>query len=353
MSFPSPVGGTPYPEDFAPCVIFAILYGLLVPLLVFRCCDARSRTTLLIGTACYIIERVILFSFRAHQASHDSWRFSTGIMTWMQVDFGLGFIGIANDLVNISRCLLINPTYGSDTYAQSPSAESNPPAYMPQRRPLLGSGYFAGEPLPGTPDHPRQRFWSRRFSDFTNLAFLAAIVPGILSSSRYGSAVNGLTKSSFVMSLRYVSAGIGLFLALLLVSSAVWARLNMPRVSKRGADIIIGVSTLMCVIAIYRMGVMFNTTTSLDSRAPGALNSPGSKALFYIFHILPEWMAALILFGFNIRQMLGTGKWGDWRWKDETAKEKTKREAKEAKREAKWRQKPANSDKVATESINA
>ncbi|KAF8882720.1 hypothetical protein BD779DRAFT_913470 [Infundibulicybe gibba] len=207
MSFPSPVGGTPDTKDFAPCVIFAILYGLLVPLLVFRFYDARSRTTLLIGTACHIIARVVLFSSRAHQASHESRRFSTGLITWAQLDFGLGFISIASGLVNIVRCLLVNPTYGSDTYAQSPAAGSNPPAYMPQRRPLLGSGYFTGEPLPGTSDHPRQRFWSRRFSEFNNLAFFAAIVPGILSSSKYDSAVNGHTKSSFVMSLRQ-----GLFL---------------------------------------------------------------------------------------------------------------------------------------------
>lgn len=77
---------------------------------------------------------------------------------------------------------------------------------------------------------------------------------------------------------------------------------------------------------------MFNTSTSLLSVAPGNLNSSGAKACFYIFHVLPEWMLNLILVSVNVRKTLGTGIWGDWRYRDETEIEKTKREAKEAKK---------------------
>lgn len=80
---------------------------------------------------------------------------------------------------------------------------------------------------------------------------------------------------------------------------------------------------------------MFHTTVSLSSTAPGSLNSSGAKASFYILHVLPEWLSNAILFTFNIRQMLGTGIFGDWRDHDETEKERVKREAREAKREAK------------------
>lgn len=73
--------------------------------------------------------------------------------------------------------------------------------------------------------------------------------------------------------------------------------------------------------------------------APDSLNSPGAKACFYIFHVLPEWMSNLILVSVNVRKILGTGVWGDWRSKDETEKQKKKREEKDAKKMEKQKQK--------------
>lgn len=78
---------------------------------------------------------------------------------------------------------------------------------------------------------------------------------------------------------------------------------------------------------------MWLKTTSLT--APSPLNTPSAKALFYVFHVLPEWLASLILFGDNIRKTFGTGLSGDFRLWDETEKERAKRLARVAKREAK------------------
>ena len=78
---------------------------------------------------------------------------------------------------------------------------------------------------------------------------------------------------------------------------------------------------------------MWIRTTSLS--APSALNMPTAKAAFYIFHVLPEWLATLILFGDNIRKSFGTGLVGDVRYRDETEKEREKREKREAKRKEK------------------
>jgi len=68
---------------------------------------------------------------------------------------------------------------------------------------------------------------------------------------------------------------------------------------------------------------------------PNPLNSSSAKTLFYTFHVLPEWLAVCILFSENVRKTFGTGMLGDWRIKDETEKQKTKRLAKEAAEEAK------------------
>jgi hypothetical protein len=82
---------------------------------------------------------------------------------------------------------------------------------------------------------------------------------------------------------------------------------------------------------------MFHTTTSITSTALGSLNSTGAKASFYILHVLPEWLSNVLLFSFNIRQMYGTGMFGDWRNEDETLKERAKREKKELRKAEKRR----------------
>ena len=78
---------------------------------------------------------------------------------------------------------------------------------------------------------------------------------------------------------------------------------------------------------------MWIKTTSLSDPSP--LNTLRSKAAFYIFHVLPEWLASLIIFGNNIRKIFGTGFVGDKRLWDETEKEREYRLKQEAKREAK------------------
>ena len=78
---------------------------------------------------------------------------------------------------------------------------------------------------------------------------------------------------------------------------------------------------------------MWIKTTLLSDPSP--LNTPRSKAAFYIFHVFPEWLASLIIFGNNIRKTFGTGFWGDKRLWDETEREREERLKREAKREAK------------------
>ena len=80
---------------------------------------------------------------------------------------------------------------------------------------------------------------------------------------------------------------------------------------------------------------MFHESPSLDSTAPGTLNSPGAKASFYILHILPEWIAAATLLAFNTRKIFGTGVLGDWRGIDDRPVDIERREKRKAKQAAK------------------
>lgn len=83
--------------------------------------------------------------------------------------------------------------------------------------------------------------------------------------------------------------------------------------------------------AIYRLSVMYRTTTTLISISPSSLNTPAAKATFYVFHMMPEWISVSLLLGLNIREIFDTGMLGDWRIVDETKKEQDGTERREYK----------------------
>ena len=57
--FPSPIGGVPFQVDFFPSILFACLYALLVPVVLWRIIHPRSRNGVLIGTTLFSIERYV------------------------------------------------------------------------------------------------------------------------------------------------------------------------------------------------------------------------------------------------------------------------------------------------------
>ena len=134
--------------------------------------------------------RVVIFALRAVQAHSESKRYSKGLATYMQISFGLGFIGITNDLVNLIRCLLVNATYGPEKYSESAAASSK--------------GGLLSPPPEGTPDLPRMRFWARRFTDLLGLAFLAATVPGIIANSNYSKVFDDQKQADMTARNRFV-----------------------------------------------------------------------------------------------------------------------------------------------------
>lgn len=106
----------------------------------------------------------------------------------MQVSFGMGFIGIASDLANLLRCLLVNPTYGSAMYFQSPAAATK--------------GYAVEPPPEGMPDQPILRKNLRSCTGLLGLAFLASTVPGIIANSNYSDVLNNQANADKTARLR-------------------------------------------------------------------------------------------------------------------------------------------------------
>ena len=56
---------------------------------------------------------------------------------------------------------------------------------------------------------------------------------------------------------------------------------------------------------IYRLIAMRSYTFSLTATGPGSMNGPTAKALFYTFHIAPEWIAGAMLLAVNVKDMFG------------------------------------------------
>ena len=59
QAFPALVGGVPDSLDFAPSVVFVVLYALIAPIAIWRIAHPRSRNTVLIGTTFFSIERYV------------------------------------------------------------------------------------------------------------------------------------------------------------------------------------------------------------------------------------------------------------------------------------------------------
>lgn len=72
------------------------------------------------------------------------------------------------------------------------------------------------------------------------------------------------------------------------------------------------------------------TTTSITVQT--SLDKPSEKALFYVFHALPEWLAITALVVANVRKWFGTGLGGDYLGRDWKKKEIVKFEAKQVKK---------------------
>lgn len=67
VSFPAPVGGVPFERDFGPSILFACLFAALVFVAIFRFARSATRTTVVVGTFAFAVERYVSFSLHIVQ----------------------------------------------------------------------------------------------------------------------------------------------------------------------------------------------------------------------------------------------------------------------------------------------
>ena len=61
------------------------------------------------------------------------------------------------------------------------------------------------------------------------------------------------------------------------------------------------------IVSVYRLVVMGDTIPDFLYTGPGSQESTTAKALFYVFHCLPEWMGAALLVVPNTRKCFNSG----------------------------------------------
>ncbi|EPS97226.1 hypothetical protein FOMPIDRAFT_1129045 [Fomitopsis schrenkii] len=307
QKFPSPIGGTPNTHDLAPSIVFIALFALTIPLALYRVFNKKSFVVFIIASAVGSIGRyrrytnvaicsVVDFSFRAAEAESGHLRTTKFWVNYLQSVYAMGFIGIAGDLANIARVYLLTTTRGSDPAAPEIALTGGMQGQM---------GTF--EVLP---DEPTRQAWINRFGLVTLLLRLPAIALGGVYGGVYFDGIKNYGMAVFSQQMRYASDILVLVHLQLTWALLVWALLTRPqRVDRRKALFLVSLCLLLSVPAIYRLGAMANWTDSLLSTAPGSLNSQASKAVFYVLHILPEWIAGTVLLCVNVKQMFGFNNW--------------------------------------------
>ncbi|KAF8213561.1 hypothetical protein K438DRAFT_1956934 [Mycena galopus ATCC 62051] len=306
MSIPSLVGGIALRAyDLPGSITFAILFGLLHTVSAFRFVDKRWRTVLMIQPILFSIERQVVFTLRAAVAAHPNTE-SAGLSKFMQISFALGYLNTAETVLKLVRVVLVNSTNGTPVSDSESSAPSNSP----------------------NTDDPRRRFWYRRWTDFLETLYLVALGSSIIATA-HQSAANETGPNRAHQIERYVSSGVGLLLILLETITLLWASRTVARIDQRAVRFLLVLTTLLTIPPIYRLVVMRNTTPNVAALTPQALNTGSDKAAFYVVHLVPEWIAILLMSVFNVRDICQTGFMGDWRWRDETPTERAKRERKE------------------------
>lgn len=138
-------------------------------------------------------------------------------MTYQQISFGLGYIGIGFDMINIIRCVLINTTFSRDTYYQSPSAKDAPLTEEGDEEDVQiykkGPGVFSiqwqrerftSQPREGDLDYPKRRIAFRILTALAKPLFLAAVIPGLIAYQHFGNLLTNTSQAQSIYRLRWV-----------------------------------------------------------------------------------------------------------------------------------------------------
>ncbi|KAF8699608.1 hypothetical protein RHS03_07015, partial [Rhizoctonia solani] len=271
-----PVGGIPVSADLAPSIVFAVLYAILLPNIVYNFFFRKPRAWNMIqtSTVLFAVERIAWCIIRAIQAAYPEKRMLNGLTRYAQATVGLGFIGISSDAVRLLRTILVNTT-------------------LPENG--------------ASKDRRTARRCYRYFCYIFELAFLASSVPGLVASNAYNSARFDQPKADRNLRLLNASAGVVLAFQLVTILVSLLAAWKVKEIDRMRCFELAALTALIIPVPIYRLCVLGIRTINVFEAL-----SPSARAVFYIVHLAPEWLCVGILLSTNVRSRFRTGKWGDY-----------------------------------------
>ncbi|KAH9935355.1 uncharacterized protein B0H18DRAFT_411374 [Fomitopsis serialis] len=310
--FPSPIGGVPNPHDLAPSVVFAVLYALTIPLAVYRLASKNSRNLFIIASVIFAAERVVDFSFRAAEAETPSMRTTKFWVGWLQSAYAMGFIGLAGDVGNIARAFLLKSTRAAEPPLNLlvSSDEERAAFPKPDDRAATFAQYDGAGVREVFMDEPERRAWIERYGVVSLVMRLTALTLGGVYSGLYFDGITDHAKAVTAQRMRYASDIIVVVYLQLVKAVLIWALFTRPkRVARWPALFLMALCLLLSIPALYRLAAMANYTDSLLSMAPGSLNSPAAKTVFYTLHVAPEFVVGTLLLSVNVKKMFGFATW--------------------------------------------
>ncbi|CAE6473197.1 unnamed protein product [Rhizoctonia solani] len=195
-------------------------------------------------------------------------------MKYAQATVGLGFIGISSDATKLLRCVLVHTTL---------------PEYGASR------------------DRRTARRCYRYFCCIFEFAFLASTVPGTVASYGYSSARSDQAKADRNLRLLNVSASVVLAFQVVTIIVSMLAAYKVKEINRIRCFELAALTLLVMPVPIYRLCVLQIRTINVFEPL-----SPSARAIFYIVHLVPEWLCASVLLGTNVRARFCTGRWGDY-----------------------------------------
>lgn len=227
----------------------------------------------------------------------------------MQTTLAIGYVSIASDLVTLMRHLLSAPAN-----PQRPETVESPQSSNSLIMEATGKSRFLDTSFTQSDNRSNNYAKERARCGYIGLLLplcWVSIALGSVYGALYLKAKDSPDKARMVQQLRYASSGVNCLIVTLVQLFSVYAAVSIRNINRNHTYLITALATLMNILTVYRLVVMKNETTAIDSLAPGSLNETSAKIAFYIFHVAPEWITSAILLGINVRNRFGTGFRGE------------------------------------------
>ncbi|KZO95608.1 hypothetical protein CALVIDRAFT_564653 [Calocera viscosa TUFC12733] len=272
-SIPAISGGIPDSSDFAPSILFTVLYVLLFPLIIYRAFQYTTPWTLIFASvrlALFASIRIATFILRAIEAHQTQEGIpSPQIIPFVveQIFLGIGFIVLATNLVSLVRSHL----------SREDVARTQGEIALAQRFGFVGTIMILG--------------------------LLASIVLGIIAGSEYSGAISDPSVAARTKTERLISSILTLVamgLAALLSAHMLLQHPSLPRTS---SAYLLGLACLILVIPAYRISTLASSTNPTVAQ----LLSTQTKAEFWVLQVTVEWVSLVLLSAVDIRIWFGAG----------------------------------------------